>query len=191
MKPASTILIYFLVQFSFAQNIGLRSNIEFSDNKIINTTFGGGLYLNINDFSKNIELLLYTDLYPTKKQITQEMYTTYRHYCFGVSSLYKFKVSERSALKLGPSISYDLINASEVGIFGNWVQNNSKSIGLGIVGNFQFQQLFKLPLNFDVFITPSYLINFKNNTTLQGKKSDFLENLKIVTIQLGFSYRLN
>ena len=179
-----------MLQINFGQNIGIRSNVEFSDNEKINFTLGGGLYLNINDFSEKIELLFYTDYHSNKKQFPyQEMLTTYRHYSIGISSLYKFSLSKYSYFKLGPSISYDLIKASEAGLFYNWLRTYySKSLGVGVVFNFQFPQIKKLPINFHIFITPTYLINIKNETSPLGNKSDFLENQKIVNIQLGFSY---
>jgi hypothetical protein len=180
----------FLFQTNFGQNIGIRSNIEFSDNEKINFALGGGSYLNINDFSEKIELLFFTDYYSNKKQLpSQEMITTYRLYSFGVSSLYKFSLSKYSNFKLGPSISYDLMDASEAGMVFNWIRTyDSKSIGVGLISNFQFPQVKKLPINFDIFITPTYLINIKNDTSPLGNKSDFLENQKIVNVQLGISY---
>jgi len=191
MKLFTSIFAFiFLFQTNFGQNIGIRSNIEFSDNEKINFTFGGGLYLNINDFSENIELLIYTDYYSNKKQFpSQEMQTTYHRYSIGISSLYKFTLSKFSDFKLGPSISYDLMDASEAGLVYNWIRSyDSKSIGLGLICNFQFPQIKKLPINFDIFITPTYLIKIKNEKNQYFDKSNFLENQMIVNVQLGISY---
>jgi len=42
-------------------------------------------------------------------------------------------------------------------------------------------------LNFDIFISPSYLINIKYQS-LNGNKSEYADNLQIFYLQVGLSY---
>lgn len=60
-------------------------------------------------------------------------------------------IKEKLKFKSGPSISYNDITNSKVYTPINIIEiSNYKSLGLGLLANFQFVEIFLLPLNLDV-----------------------------------------
>jgi len=195
MKKIFTVsLCVLLIQLSFGQNIGLRVNTEFSDNRKINNSLGVGGYLNINNFSKKVELIFSLDFNRnSKKFLDEEFKSTYTRFYFTAGGMYVFSLKEKTKIKIGPSFSYNVINATDGGLISNWINPyKTKSIGTELMTNIHFQEIFKLPINFDIFITPTYLINIKNENNLSSMEtgSDYSENLKILNIQMGLSYKI-
>ncbi len=172
------------------QNIGLRTNTEISENKKINTAIGGGLYLNINDFSEKVEVLFSTDYFIKEKELKEDdLISYYNSLIFGVNGFYVLSIRKNLKTKIGPLLSYNLTNATDRGIVSRWINTyKAKYIGIGITGNIQFKKIFKLPINFDIFVYPTYLINIKNENDPTGVKSYYADNLKIFNVQLGLSY---
>jgi len=197
-KIFTTIISIFFICFSYSQNIGLRANTEFSDIKRINNSLGVGLYLNINDFSKKIEILFSFDFTKNEKDFlpinnnpsNSCVYSSFHKLFFSTSPLYVLPIEEKIKTKIGPVFNYNSINASDdyMGMISSY---KSKHIGFGIIANIQFQKILKLPVNIDIFITPQYLINIKNENSPIGVKSDYADNLKILNIQVGLSFILN
>ena len=181
-----------LLYSAYCQNVGLRGNMVFSDNRKINNAIGFGGYLNINDFSEKIELLFSLDYNFNNKQFPDEaLETTYNRFYFSTNGLYNLSLSEKSKIKIGPGMNYSSINASDGGIILQWINTyKSKYIGTELLTNIHFQEIFKLPINFDIFITPTYLINIQNNNDPKNVESDYSENLKILNMQLGLSYKI-
>ncbi len=197
MKKLFVIIInILLIHPSYSQNIGLRVNAEFSDIKSINNSLGGGLYFNINDFSKKIEVLFSFDFTKNKKDFSDKnpplnsgVIRSFNKPFFSVSPLYVLPIKEKIKTKIGPVFNYNSIDADNNYYPLNIINSyKSKYIGLGLIANIQFQQIFKLPLNFDTFVFPSYLINIKNESDPTGIKSEYADNLKIFNIQFGLSY---
>lgn len=177
---------------AYCQNIGFRGNTVFSDNRKINNAIGFGGYLNINGFSEKIELLFSLDYNFNNKQFPDEgLATTYNRFYFSVNGLYGLSLAEKSKIKIGLGMNYATINASDGGIILQWINTyKSKYIGTELLTNVHFQEIFKLPINFDIFVTPTYLINIQNKNDSQNVESDYSENLKILNVQLGISYRI-
>jgi len=197
LKGKYIILIVYILFYhsSNGQDIGLRANTEFSDNKKINNAFGFGGYVNINDFSKKIELLFSLDYNKNNKIFQDEDFRAkYTRFYFSTNCMYVFILSEKIKLKTGPSLSYNVLKASDEGIYVNWIHPyKTKAIGTGVVVNIQFHDLFNIPISFDIYFTPTYLINIKKDTDLISNTtgSDYSENLKILNLEFGLSYKLN
>lgn len=180
------------------QNIGLRANTIFSNNREVNTALGGGLYLGIEDSFEKFSCILFGD-YLSKKDAfndcidcpTKEISTSYRNISFGISGLWSKQIFQKSKFKIGPLVAYSMTDANRQGQIARWVETfNVNSIGTGLLFNLQFQQIFQLPLNFDVFITPTYLINVKSNTNPSEIQSEYKKNLTVLNLQLGLAYRI-
>ncbi|OFX30837.1 MAG: hypothetical protein A2X08_12495 [Bacteroidetes bacterium GWA2_32_17] len=201
MKRLFVIIICIcLIYSAYCQNIGLRANTEFSGNRKINTAIGWGLYLNINDFSEKVELLFFLDIDKKYKELPDDrtfspiegIRSNYAHLFGGASGLYVFPLSQKIKFKSGPSLFYNVISASETGMWSNWLHSyKSYSLGSGLIFNFHYTALWGSPFNVDLFIVPQYLFNIKNEINPTGIKSDYSENLKILAIQLGLSFILN
>ncbi len=178
------------------QSIGLKANTQFSANNETNNAFGGGLYININDFSRKIECVLYCDYLIKKNEFkncaecpTKEVSSSYQNLSIGISGLWVNTIQSNVKFKMGPALSYNNLVASRQGQIANWIETfKANYIGTGLLTNIQFQQIFKLPLNFEIFIFPAYLINIKNETKPTGIKSEYAGNQKLLNMQLGLSY---
>lgn len=200
MKRTFVLIILTCLLFSaYCQNIGLRANIGFSENKEMNTAFGGGLYLNIdNDSLKMFDYILFGDYMSRKNTFndcleypTPDISTSYKKLSFGLSGLLNNKIHANSRLKIGPSLSYNTLIANRQGQIANWIETfKAKYFGTGLLANIQLQQIFKLPINFDIFISSFYLINIKDNSNPTGIKSDYSDNLVILNLRFGLSYKM-
>ncbi len=199
MKKLLVIIICCCSIYSaFCQNIGLRANAEFSDIKWINNSLGGGIYININEISKKIEIMFSFDFTKREKNFPDKnsslksgVISSFHKRTFAVSPLYVLLSKEKIKTKIGPLFNYNSINAGDNYYPINIVNSyKSQYIGVGLTGNIQFQEVFNLPINFDIFVSPIYLINIKNENDPTGVKSDYASNLKILNIQFGLSYTI-
>jgi hypothetical protein len=187
------VIITFLYSFqsSYGQNFGLRGNIEFSNSERINNAIGGGLYLDITDSSKKIELLFSGDYCKYKKTFSDKGFESdYLRYYFSINCFYVFHRSEKSKIRIGAFLNHSTIDAGDNFMYGTINAYKSKFIGTGLTGNLEFKKVFKLPINFDIFVSPTYLINIKNENDPTGIKSDYSKNLIILNVQLGISYAM-
>ena len=179
--------------YGYAQNFGLRFNSSLSPAKRINQIYGGGVFVNLNDYSDNVELLLSADLTRGKKKLNSDsLNSDYQNFQIALSALRPVSLSKDLDLKIGPKLSYintftiDQKNGSSL---INYYQ--SRYFAAGLVLDLQYQGVFGLPLNIDLFISPDYLINAKNNFSPPGFVSDYsTKNLSIFNFQFGLSYSL-
>jgi hypothetical protein len=178
------------------QSIGLRTGAIFSGNKEMNAAIGSGLYLAPYDSLEKFSYILFGD-YLSKKDAfndcadcpTKEISTSYRNFSFGVSGLWSNRIFQKSKVKIGPLFSYNITDANRQGQNTNWIETYKiKSLGAGILFNLQFRRVFKLPLSFDFFFTPLYLIHIKKIIDPIGAKSDYTRNLTVLNLQFGLSY---
>jgi hypothetical protein len=192
-KLFSFIILIFWGHFAICQNFGFRGNLELSHNKIINNAHGFGGFVNFRDFSEDIELLISLDYNTYNKQIPDEdLKTTYNRLFFSINGLYNLSLLKKLKLKIGPGISYHITNASDRGIILRWINTyKAKFIGAELVTNFHFPKVLELPINFDIFITPAYLINIESTSNPLSIKSDYSGNREILNLQIGLSYNIN
>jgi hypothetical protein len=195
---ASIIIFVFSILYVLSQNIGLRANAEFSDNKRINNSFGGGIYLNFDDFSKKIEILVSFDFIKNRKDFPDNnppyntgMFSAFHKNFFSASPLYVLPIKEKIKAKIGPQFSYNSVGLVDdfypINMFNSY---KSKYIGFGAVANIQFKKVFDFPINLDIFFSPTYLYNIKYESGPIGIKNEFADNLKIMNFQVGLSYNL-
>lgn len=180
------------------QNIGLRANTIFSGNREMNTAFGGGIYLGMEDSLKKLGFIIFGD-YLNKKNVfedcidcpTKEISTSYKNFSVGISGIWINEINSKTIFKMGPLLNYSMTNANRQGQIARWVETfNVNSIGTGFLFNMQFQSIFQLPINFDIYITPTYLINVKNNINPSGIQSEYTKNLTVLNLQIGLAYRI-
>ena len=157
LRIFSVFLFLFILQKAFSQSIGMKVNSEFSNETLMNNGKGIGIYLNLNDFDDKLELLFSIDYIKANKifvidDITKLSYNG-KSEKKGISStlVYVINIKEKLKFKSGPSISYNDITNSKVYTPINIIEiSNYKSLGLGLLANFQFVEIFLLPLNLDV-----------------------------------------
>ena len=194
------ISLFSLVLFYSAkcQSIGLRACSVFSDNREINTSLGAGLYVTIEDSLEKFGCVLFVDYLSNNKKfndcdecITKDIFTSYRNFSFGISALWSKHIYSNTMFKFGLLVNYNIADAKRQGQIANWIETlESNYIGAGVLVNVQFQQLFTLPLNLDIFISPIYLININSETDPSEVKSDYLNDLQILNIKAGLAYKI-
>jgi len=188
------LFLIFITYIVYCQHIGIRANKELCEEERINNSLGLGIYINIDDFSEKIEAILSFDCYKLHKEYEDDDFQTYYgRKSIGLSFLYVIPIKEKLQFKTGLSTSYDMVNGSDGGIFTNWIHGyNAKFIGIEILLNLHLKNIFNFPLNFDLFITPDYLINIYNNDENKNSISKFYydDNLKILQFQIGLTYKI-
>ena len=171
------ILIIVLISITFfvySQHIGIRVDKELSDVKIINNSFGFGIYIIIDDFSEKIETIFSFDF--NKVFEPKYLISSYQRISFGLSCLYVIPIKEKLIFKTGLGINYNMVEGYDNGIFAAIYY--AKFIGIEFLTNLHFKKIFNLPLNFDLFITPNYLINIYNNGDNKESANKFYYNKK-------------
>lgn len=198
-KCLLVILIFiFFSQILYGQNVGLRTGVEFSNNKFINNSIGFGSYLNIEGIYKQMELLFSYDYSENEIDVIENLKTnhgfisTNNKHSLSSSILFAFPLKERMKIKMGANFNYHILNATDSYYPNNIVRTfKSNFVGLGGLINFQFSEIFKIrPLNFDIFISPHYLIHVKTEKDPSITKSEYSSNIKVLNLQLGLSYKL-
>ena len=197
-KLIIVIICLILYHFSTGQNIGLRASSIFSKNNEMNTAFGGGLFFQSNDSLEKIGCYIYGDFLIKNKNFnnciecpTKEVSTSYNNYSLGLSGYIITGITSKFKINIGPSIYYSITNAERTGINSNWIETyDIKSIGPGVLFNLHFNQLFKDSFNFDIFATPTYLVNIENKTNPSETNSNYTDNLLVFNLQMGISYKL-
>ncbi len=178
------------------QSIGLRANTEFSKNREMNNAFGGGLYFEMDDSLQKFGFISFGD-YLNKKGTfndcidcpTKEIYTSYQNISFEISGFLIKNISSSAKFKIGALVNYSMTNANRQGQIANWIETfKIKSVGIGPLLTLQFQEVLKLPLNFNLFVYPTYLINIKNETNPTGIISDYTNDLTLLNLQIGLAY---
>ena len=198
MNKLLCIIFVFIFQCNYSQNIGLRANFDVSETKKITPSFGGGLYLNLTDFSKKIEFILSVDFLANKKNIHFQndpynggMVTDYNKYVLSVASFYVIPIKDKIKTKIGSILNYNAIIAHDNYYPSNTIDSyKAQYIGVGLIANLQFQKIAKTSFNVDIFITPTYLIkiNYESNPTKINP--DYSKNGLLLNTQLGISYNL-
>ncbi len=92
-------------------------------------------------------------------------------------------------VKTGLGCSYNSVNATIGGVNANW-DNIYKSQYIGIAQSFNltFYNILKNKINFDIFVTPTYLININKNGNNKNRESLYSKDLLFLNTQLGISY---
>lgn len=196
LRIFSVFLFLFILQKAFSQSIGMKVNSEFSNETLMNNGKGIGIYLNLNDFDDKLELLFSIDYIKANKffvidDITKLSYNG-KSEKKGISStlVYVINIKEKLKFKSGPSISYNDITNSKVYTPINIIEiSNYKSLGLGLLANFQFVEIFQLPLNLDVFITPIHLLNLSIKTDPSNLQNNQNRNFSLINSQIGLSFQ--
>jgi len=192
MKRRITTIIVCISFFYSAQcqNFGLRGNMEFSNTQRINNAKGVGVYFDLADSSKKIELLFSGDYCKYKKIFSEKGFESdYLRYYFSINCFYVLYRSQKLKIRIGTFLNHSTIDAGDDGLISTWINSyKSKYVGTGLTCNLQFQKIFNLPINFDIFASPTYLINIKNESNPTGIKSEYADNLKILNMQFGLSY---
>ena len=193
-------ILIFSNQMLFGQNIGLRTGVEYSDNSFVNNSLGFGGYLNIEGIYKHMELLFSYDYFENEIDVNDNfnitkygfVSTNYKH-SLSSSILFAIPLKERIKIKTGANFKYCVLNATDSYYPINIVRTfKSSYVGLGGVINFQFTEIFNIrPLNFDIFITPEYLINLKEESNPLYATTEYSSNLKLLNLQMGLSYKLD
>ncbi len=183
-----SICFAFTANLSFSQSIGLRGGVELSDNKFPNKAGGIGLYVNVNHFSKKLEAVMYTDLFSkgmNERKLGRED-ISYEKKTIGGAALFIIPNSNKLKFKFGPDISYNWIDATQIGKSGTYFTDGIKAnyVGFGVMTNLQYRPILNFPITLDLFITPSYMVNAESTEHVIAHRS-----LKIVDIQLGLAYQ--
>jgi len=172
-----------------AQTIGLKCNTAFSSLEQSEYETGAAVFVGINDFSEKVEVLFSVDFNKSNTVIKDGKERSYTRTFFNATGLYVLPIAEKLKFKTGISITHENIHMTQRGAVSNWIQDYySKYLGVGIASNLQFQKIFKLPLNFDVFVTPSWLKN------IHVEREPFKSNYKnanylfVLNVQLGVAY---
>lgn len=196
LKYSILFLFISVCHISYGQSIGIRGGFELADQNQTNNAFGGGTYLTFKNFSDKIHLMLSFDYSgKTQRFENKDLQTAYAKYRFSAATLFVKPLSESFDFIFGPSISYNIYRASHQGIILRWIDNyKSNFIGLEIVSNLQVKNILQSPLNIDFFITPSYLLNIKNNTENildgSGTKPEYGNNSFNLSFQFGVTYTI-
>lgn len=171
------------------QTIGLKCNTGFSSLEQTDYETGAGIFIGINDFSKRVEVLFSMDFNKSTTYIKDDKESSYTRNYFSATGLYVFPVSEKMKFKTGISISHENIHLTQSGVVSNWIQDYySKYLGLGVMTNLQFQKIFNLPLNFDVFLTPAWLKNIHMNQEPYYSHNFNENDLFVLNVQVGLAY---
>lgn len=177
-----------LIHAATSQVLGIKATNYLTTTRDVNNAFGGGLYLYVEDSTVKFGIALLGDFVQKSDSydncldcITMDVSTYYRNVSFGISSYWKKKIYPNVNFKAGPMINYNFTNGNRQGQHANWIETSeSRYLGLGMLLNFQYEELFKLPLNFDVFITPTYLIPLKSES--------YLYDMSLINLEAGLSY---
>jgi len=193
------LLIVLFNQTVYGQNIGLRTGVDYSNNKFINSSIGFGSYLNIEGVYKQMELLFSFDYSENEIDVSENfnssingfVSTNYKH-SLSSSILFAIPLKERIKIKMGANFNYHVLKATDSYYPNNIVRTfKSSYVGLGGLINFQFSEIFKIrPLNFDIFISPEYLINVNTERDPPNTTTEYSSNIKLLNLQLGLSYKL-
>lgn len=200
MKHAFILAVVLGLSLStYCQNIGLRVNVGFSENKEMNATIGGGFYVSTGDsVLKMFDFVMYGD-YMVKKSSsdnclecpTVDVSAAFKELSIGTGALLVGKIHTKTRLKAGPILSYNNVMATRQGQTANWIETfNAHFVGAGFLVNLQQQEVFNLPINFDTFISSSYLINVGNRSNPVDTRSAYSGNLLSLNLQIGLSYRI-
>jgi hypothetical protein len=192
MKKLLFLLVFCISCFySFCQNIGLKNNIEFSENKKINAAVGGGIYLDFDDFSKKLELIVSLNYNQKNCEIPRTRFELpYKRIYFDIGCLYILPISEKTKIKIGASLSYNIINFYYCEIWPSY-STTSNYLGGSLISNIHFQDILKLPINLDLFVYPSYLKNIHNYENLIYPNTINVKNIILFNAQVGFSVKMN
>ena len=170
------------------QNTGMKVNsgIYSVNGPVFETGFG--VYVVLNDFSDKVEVLFSFDY--NKAEISREDFiSNCERFYFTAAGLYVFPVTEKLKFKPGLAISHENMRAIEGGDPSNWVSTYyAKHLGIGLMTNLQFQRIFKLPLNFDIFLTPTYLVNINVDNYPTRTNETYSTDLFVLNFQLGLAY---
>jgi hypothetical protein len=176
---------------SFCQNIGLKNNIEFSENNKINTAVGGGIYLDFDDFSKKLDLIISLNYNQKNCEIPRTRFELpYKRIYFDVGCLYILPISEKTKIKIGASLSYNIINFYYNEIWPSY-STKSNYLGGSLISNIHFQNILKLPVNLDFFVYPSYLTNIHNYESFINRNPIYVKDIILFNAQVGISVKMN
>jgi len=182
-----------LLYAAHSQNAGIRLTSEFSDNKIVNYSTGFGGYLNIDGFSDHFELMFSLDYNKNDRRWEDsEIQTTYSRYNFSMKGMYVHPFTEKLKLKTGPGMCYSKLNYTYGGLGANWIETGKgKTLGAEWMANLYLEDVFKLPLNLELFITPSYMFNLEMPVDPTLAVANLKKGLIIVNLQFGISYQMD
>ena len=192
-KLISSIFIICLAWLGYSQNLGVRVNSALSSEKRSNQIYGGGVFLNLNDYSDNIELVLSADIIRGKKNINSDsVRSDHQNFQMAIAALYPISLTKSLDFKMGTKLSYintftmDQKNGSTL---VNYYQ--SRYFGAGIIFDLQYQGIFSSRLNLDLFISPDYIVNAKNSFSPSAFISEYsTKNTFLLNFQFGLSYKL-
>lgn len=175
-----------LTHWSQGQTVGFRAIAETADNSIADKAFGLGAYVSFNNSSDKFEVMIHGDYVRKKDKLSESGGTIYNYQrrAVGVAGLYRFALADKISFKLGPDFSYNWIEASRRGVMLPFITDyDANYTGLGVMTNLHFEQVFKLPINLELFATPNYLIRSKAE-----KYRNAFKSIKQLNLQVGVSY---
>jgi len=167
-----------------------------SDQSDHNGSFGGGLYATLSDSLDRLSFILYSDMIRKNGAFdncldcpTKEITTYFLGLSFGAGVLYSLELHRKIKFKIGPLVSYSAVIGDRQATTTNWIETyTAKGIGTGVICNVRYRPLSKLPVCFDIFLNPMYLVNLSGDTDPTGSGSTYLENSVQFSLHLGLSY---
>lgn len=188
MKNLSFLTCFtFLVELLAGQSFGVRTTAIFSGSDVHTRSFGYGLHVNIVLAGK-LEAIMFGDYTFKNDELIKSdwSYVDNKRHAVGAGILYNFVLGDRIDFKIGPDLSYNWINALRRGADTGWWQYlDADYLEFGIINNIRWREAFKLPVNFEFFITPNFLRKVRN-----GEYSRANESFRQLHMQFGISYQL-
>lgn len=174
---------------ALGQNIGIKANTGLSTLSDLEFEAGIGVYVDLNDFSDKVEVLFSFD-YNSMSEFTRENYVSNCERAFVTAAgLYVIPISGKLKFKPGLALSHENLRAIETGQPFSVVNTYyAKHLGISAMTNLQFQKIFDWPLNFDIFLTPTYLINININNYKGLSREEYSKEYFVLNFQVGLSY---
>jgi len=193
-----TLSLIILFSTANCQSIGINGSTLISINDELKNAFGIGVYINIEDSLEQFGVILFFDYQYKNDDFnncaecpTKDAQTSFQNLSLGLSGIWINKLNSKVKFKFGPLVNYNNTEVNRSGKIATWGETiKSNSIGCGLLINLSIQQIFKLPLNFDVFINPAYSFNTNNKTCPVDLKSAYLNDMSILNFKIGLSYKI-